>query len=1020
MLRKIAIAAGLLAAGLVQGAAFAQPTGWNYYNGYTSLPTIPFASGAMSSTNGASVFLQMNGGSPTPFTMDTGSTGIVVSPDYFRPGPNDINQGPGSVTYTSSGITYKGTYYQTNVSILQTNQGANNSTTAGAQLATSTVTVLAASQICGADGHCGPTTPIAYMGIGYDRDQMSTIAPVGSKINAFTNITSLASGASLDSYRQGYIITNTGITLGLSTAATQNFGVIKLTPDTSKSFPTAGVPWSTAPMTVVVNNGSNPSSGTLLPDTGINYMFLTTASNNRPTTTSCDTSSQARNCAVNGTQFQVWLPGQTGSAATFSYVVAKDQAGQPGRVEYNSDNTANTGFVNTGREFYQNFSYFYDDVGGYVGYTTVPGGTWAMTAVSPLLALTGTVPLIAGFQEWMPVFLYGDTLLQTSGSAAFNGAITGANNNLSLSGGGAFAFSAPVALGTGSFNVQQGAASITAGLSATTITVSSQGALNNNPGSTITGTVSNAGAFDNSGTVVGNLTNAGTLAGSGTFVGNVVNAGAIRPGNGIGTMTIAGSYTNTPSGAFVAEVGNAGQSSRINVTGTAILQGGTVAVTPIAGVFAPRTTYTIVSSTGGLSGSFGSVSSGGSSFLQPSLAYDANNAYLTMTIGGFAAAAQTPTQYAVGAALDASAPSASGDFANILGTIAGLNSSTVMPFLTSISGQNYSAFSNSMVQGAQLFMNNFALQVGGGSVGPRGGRVALAQACEVACQTFAPPTWGAWGGALGGTGTVGTGAVTGSTTYNVGGFAAGLDRQITPSFLAGVTVGYTTGTQWVSGFSGQSSSNTVQVGLYGSFFQDAFYLDGMVSYANSTNQMWRNIAIPNLQQRTAQGLTGANQFFGQLEGGYRFTLSGPAMAFITPFARLQGYTGTQNAFTETGAQSLSLSVAAQTTNSLRSVIGAQLGGSMDFGWRDRLYAQLRLGWSHEYADVTRPVTASLAGAPSFLFTTYGATPTRDGAVVGVQATTSIAEAASIYLRYEGNIAGQDTTHALTAGLRMTW
>ncbi|MGE0579168.1 autotransporter outer membrane beta-barrel domain-containing protein, partial [Reyranella sp.] len=358
------------------------------------------------------------------------------------------------------------------------------------------------------------------------------------------------------------------------------------------------------------------------------------------------------------------------------------------------------------------------------------------------------------------------------------------------------------------------------------------------------------------------------------------------------------------------------------------------------------------------------------------------------------------------------------------------SSGQVLPFLTSISGQNYSAFSNSMVQGAQLFMNNFALQVGGGSVGPRAirggaGRVALAEACVVACQTFTPPTWGAWGGALGGTGTVGTGAITGSTTYNVGGFAAGLDRLLTPNFLAGVTVGYTTGRQWVSGFSGQSSSDTFQVGLYGSFFEDALYLDGMVSYAYSSNQMWRNIAIPNLQQRTAQGLTGANQFFGQIEGGYRFTLGGAAlgataMPFITPFARLQGFTGTQNAFTETGAQSLNLSVAAQTTNSLRSVIGVQLGGSMDFGWRDRLYAQLRLGWSHEYADVTRPVTASLAGAPSFLFTTYSATPTRDGAVVGLQMTTEVAQASSIYLRYEGNIAGQDSTHALTAGLRMTW
>ena len=51
---------------------------------------------------------------------------------------------------------------------------------------------------------------------------------------------------------------------------------------------------------------------------------------------------------------------------------------------------------------------------------------------------------------------------------------------------------------------------------------------------------------------------------------------------------------------------------------------------------------------------------------------------------------------------------------------------------------------------------------------------------------------------------------------------------------------------------------------------------------------------------------------------------------------MQAYTARQNAFTETGAQSLNLTVAQQQTNSLRSVIGAQIGGSMDLGWREKL------------------------------------------------------------------------------------
>ena len=41
----------------------------------------------------------------------------------------------------------------------------------------------------------------------------------------------------------------------------------------------------------------------------------------------------------------------------------------------------------------------------------------------------------------------------------------------------------------------------------------------------------------------------------------------------------------------------------------------------------------------------------------------------------------------------------------------------------------------------------------------------------------------------------------------------------------------------------------------------------LLGYAYSANQMWRAHPIPGLQPRTAHGQTGANQFYGQLEGG---------------------------------------------------------------------------------------------------------------------------------------------------------
>jgi outer membrane autotransporter protein len=81
---------------------------------------------------------------------------------------------------------------------------------------------------------------------------------------------------------------------------------------------------------------------------------------------------------------------------------------------------------------------------------------------------------------------------------------------------------------------------------------------------------------------------------------------------------------------------------------------------------------------------------------------------------------------------------------------------------------------------------------------------------------------------------------------------------------------------------------------------------------------------------------------------------------------------------------------------------------------------VRLGWAHEYADTARPVTASFVGAPGSSFTVQGAAPARDAAVLALAVNTAIAEATSLYFRYDGEVGGGTDAHALTAGFRMTW
>jgi autotransporter-associated beta strand protein len=676
----------------------------------------------------------------------------------------------------------------------------------------------------------------------------------------------------------------------------------------------------------------------------------------------------------------------------------------------------------------------------YTGGTTVSGGLINFTSANNFG--TGAVTLNGGGLQWAT----GSTTDISSRLAPLGvgGGILDTNGNnvtfaSGLSGTGGLTKQGSGMLSLNGTNTYTGGTTITGGALMVNGSLAS-GVTNNGGNLAVSGTVAgnvlqNAGSTSLTGSVLGGFTlnggtaslngtvsgtvaaNGGTIGGNGTIGGLVSNGSTLAPGNSIGTLTVNGNFAQM-GGVYQVEANAQGQSDRINVGGTAtISSGATVQVLAQPGNYGRSTTYTILRATGGVSGAYSGVSSN-FAFLTPSLSYDPNDVFLTLTLNSFDFGARTYNQRQVGRTLDQTIGSASGDYATVLNAIVGLSTTNGPITLDSISGQQYAGFSNAMVQGAQLFMSNFANRAGSGST--TGARVALAEACTVACDTTTPAQWGAWGGAVGGTGTIAGNDNAGTFTYSVGGFAGGLDRRITDNFLAGVTVGYQTGGQWTGGFSGRSVTDTFQAGLYASFLQGPLYVDALAGYAYNANQMWRNITIPGLQPRTAYGQTAANQFLGQIEAGYRVDLGGAPGYFVTPFALLQGSTANQNGFTETGAQSLNLNITQQTSGSLRSIIGAQLWALMDVGLRDRIAAQLRFGWSHEYADTARPVTATFAGAPSVPFTVFGAAPTRDGAVLGFSVSTAIAEAMGVYLRYEGNIAGQDSSHALTAGLRKTW
>ncbi len=1097
MIRKLeaGFLSGSCALALGAASANAQAPSWSIYQGYENSTFVPFKN-SLSSAQGAQVYVQVGTTNsqtqtqPMPITMDTGSIGLQVTPNHWNPvGLNPI--GAGSIFLNSSGVLNSGYFYSAPVNFF------SSGTSGSPSVATANVPVLVVTQQQSCPSGPSSCTPVSkpdvfYMGVGFNRTAGENLVTPnrqtvnGQTLNPFLNITQIAGQAvPASTIRQGYIINTAngatgGVTLGLTPTNTQGMSLVKLSANASASLDN----WNTAPMSVTVtpqggtpipeSSGANPPSGSgVLPDAGINYMFLSPVPSNVGTQ-SCTLSGGTRTCLPNGVQIQVSLPGNGAASALAQY---KFTVGGTGNIQPAAVATLpGSPFVNTGSTFFLGFQYLYDSVGGYVGYAAQPA-LQGQGSVTPGVALIGQVDLPHNFSSSLPVFLIGDTTLAQTGSGSITGAIEGAfgltigSGSVTLGGTNTYTGGTTINAGTlslatrmslpttGALTVNGGTLDLngndvtvgslagaggTIALGANTLTVAESGS------TSFAGTITGTGGLTKTGNgllnlmgvntytgptsvtggrlaVNGSITSdvtvgpGGSLGGAGTIFGNVVNNGTLAPGNSIGTLAVNGSYTQAAGSSYTVEANAQGQADRLNVSGapgTATIAAGTsVFVAPAAtGSYAPRTTYTILNASGGVTGTYSSVASA-LPFLLPSLSYDTNNVYLSLQIGGFGRQAQTPNQAAVGAVLDAAALGATGDLATVLGAFSTMSAQQGVAAMNAISGQNYSGFSSAGIATTQVFMTNFANTVGGTSGGSN--RVALAEACDVACDTTASGQWGAWGGALGGFGVVGGTANAGTLTYSLGGFAAGIDRRVTDDLLVGVTAGFTRSTQWVGGFSGRGISDTFQAGLYASYAKDAVYVDGLAAYAYSDNQMQRQITLPGLS-RIANGRTGANLFFGQVEAGYRFEIGGRADAYVTPFARLQAATATQAAFTESGAGSLDLSVASQSTNSLRSVLGAQLGGAMDLGWREKLAMQVKLGWGHEYADTGRPVTASFVGAPALPFTTYGAAPQRDSVVLGLSATTAIADATSVYFRYEGNISNQDSNQALTAGFRMTW
>ncbi len=525
----------------------------------------------------------------------------------------------------------------------------------------------------------------------------------------------------------------------------------------------------------------------------------------------------------------------------------------------------------------------------------------------------------------------------------------------------------------------------------------------------------------------------GALGGNG-FVGptTIMAGGTLSPGNSVGTITVVGNLAFASGGQYLVEL-QGGAADRTNVNGSATLAG-IVGLAYLGGGLTNR--YTILSATGGRSGTFDTIVSGLPGFLTASLAYTPTDVQLGLASG----LTQTPglarNQAAVAAALDATFNSGGGGLPDLFGVPA----SGIPGALSALSGEGVSgtqetafgaagSFLAAMLDQGAFWRSGSAIDVDGASF-----RAPLAYAGDApthpafkAMRLKAPasfqPRWRAWMTAFDGSWSIAGDAATGSAglTHRTAAAAGGVDYQLAPDLLVGTAAGGSNSSFAVSDRATSGTVDGAHLGAYGVKTWGNWYAAGALAFAAFDNNTSRTILGVGPTQ-IATGRFGSDLVSGRIELGLaraagRFT--------VTPFAALQLAELWQNGFTETNfapagaAGPLGLSYGATTTTSVPTFLGAQADTRVLL-WRNLVLAPYaRLSWVHEFSPA-RAINAAFIALPGAAFTVDGPRAARDAARIDAGAKLAITASAYLFASFDGEFSSRSQAYAGKGGVRVAW
>ncbi|SUA99563.1 Extracellular serine protease precursor [Pannonibacter phragmitetus] len=499
------------------------------------------------------------------------------------------------------------------------------------------------------------------------------------------------------------------------------------------------------------------------------------------------------------------------------------------------------------------------------------------------------------------------------------------------------------------------------------------------------GTLSVNGSIASSSMVT--VLDGGTLGGTGTTGAlRIARGGVLAPGNSIGTLNVNGDVTFDPGSVYRVEVDQSGNSDRLAATGTITINNSTLDFVPVNTSIVPQTAYTIFSAAGGISGTFGSVTSS-YAFLNPYLTYTGNSISLQLLRNDvrFADVAASANGRAVAGAIDgmrASDP--------LFNALLPLYATTARDGFQQLSGEFYASMAGALAEESQF------------------SRDAVTSRMRAPASGFTDGRWQPWMqsyGAVGRTG--GDGLDTLKRTS--GGVFFGTDIAVDSTTRLGVMGGYGYTHLASKGVAASADANSGLIGLYGATAIDKlrFTYGSTVSFSRADAE--RTVAFGNFANGLRAKVNGTTaQVFG--EAAYAFDLE---KVTLEPLAGLAHVHVRSGSFAESGgAAALSGSAsgydATFTTLGLRAFTDLKLGETLA-----RVSAEA--GWRHAFGSEPQ---ATLAFDRGSAFSIEGAGVARDTAFIRTGVDVNLRENASLSLKYTGGFSSEGGTHGINAGVKI--